>query len=316
MTAPPQQPAAAGGAVVVAWESRRDAQQVLFAQRALLGRDVVALCPIDPAPPRRTASPRRGVMDELISRQRELVAARSIEAWADRLRAEGVDVDAVVRRGDPVEALVREAGERGAGAVALAVRPPPAVFGGTLARLVRRAPAPVLLLREPRRPGGEVHRIAAALDVGAPPAGLLRAVAALAAAHDAEVVLVATGDPFEATTRAAVDEAERLLAASGQRVRVRLVGEVALRPLCALLEEEAPDLIAVAGPAPRAAADAADRMLVQLLLESPSSLLVVQGPARASAAERPSCRRGRLSGGARERSGRVLLRRDGAATPP
>lgn len=302
MTAPSPGPAPSCGAVLVAWEPRRDAQQVLFAQRALLGRDVVAVCPIDPSPFRHTLRPYRGAMDELLSRQREFVAAHAIEAWSDRLRAEGVDVEAAVRRGDPVDVLVRAALERAVGAIAVAARPPPAVFGGLLARLVRRSPAPVLLLREPRRPGGTVQRIVVALDAAAPRPSVAPAAAELAAAHDAEVVLVATGDPFARLTRAAVDEAERQLAAAGQPVRVRLAGEVSLRPLCWLLEEEAPDLIVVAGPAAASVADAADRMLVQLLLESPSSLLVVQEPALAPAAERPTCRRVRLSSGPRARA--------------
>lgn len=294
----PSTPSRAGG-VVVAWESRRDAQQVLFAQRALLGRDVAAVCPIDPAPFRHTSRPRRGAMDELISRQREFLAAHALEAWADRLRAEGVDVDALVRRGDPVEVLVGEATLRGASAIALPVRPPPAVFGGTLGRLVRRSPAPVLLLREPRRPGAVVQRVAVPLDASAGPARLAPTLVDFVAAHDAEVVVVAVGDPFAPAVRATVDEAERLLAAVGQPARVRLAGEVSVRPLCALLEEEAPDLIAVAAPSSDAswgAVEASERLLVQLLLESASSLLVVRDRARAGRPERPSCRRVRLSG--------------------
>lgn len=288
--------------MVAAWAPRRDTQQVLFAQRALLGRDVVAVCPIDPAPFRHTSRPRRGVMDELISRQRELVAAHELEAWSDRLRAEGVDVETVVGRGDPVEVLAREGLERAAGAIAVAARPAPAVFGGALARLVRRSPTHVLLLRAPRRAGGAVRRIVVPLETRASPPRVAPAVVELAAAHDAEVVLVATGDPFAPAVRAAVDEAQRQLAAAGQPVRVRLAGEVSLRPLCSALEEEEPDLIAVAGPSTTSASDVADRMLVQLLIESPSSLLVVRESARTPAAERPTCRRVRLSSGARARA--------------
>lgn len=291
MTAQPPHRAPASGAVVAAWEPRRDAQQVLYAQRALLGRAVVAVCPIDPHPFRHTPRPRRGLMDELISRQRELAAAHALETWSDRLRAEGVDVESVVRRGDAVEVLVSEALEHAAGAIAIAVRPPPAVFGGAVARLIRRAPGPALLLREPRRPGGAVDRVVVPLTASAPASSVVRVAAGVAAAHDAEVVLVVTGDPFAPAVRAALEEAERHLAT----VRIRFAGEVALRPLCSLLEEEEPDLIAVAGPTAPSVADAADRMLVHLLLESSSSLLVVQEPARAPTAERPTCRRVRLS---------------------
>ena len=216
------------GNVVVAWESRCETQEGLFAQRALLGRDVAAVCAVDPLLFRHTLRPFRGGMDEVVTRQRELLAADQIEAWADRLRAEGVDVDATVVRGDLVDALIRNSVERTSSAIALASRRPPAVFGDTVARLVRHAHVPLLVLREARRPGASVQRVLVPLDLRAGAERVGPSAVAVATAHDAEVVLVAAGDPSSTSVRAAIDEAERQVRglASGSPVRYPCVGSL------------------------------------------------------------------------------------------
>lgn len=285
------------GNIVVAWESRRETQEALFEQRALLGRDLAVVCAIDPLPFRGTLRPLRGATDELVARRREALAADAIEAWADRLRAEGVDVEASLHRGDAVRVLLDAAARRGSAAIAITARPPPAVYGSTLAALVRRAPVPVLVVRESRRPGRPPQRVVVPLD---PSDGVERVVSpalGLAQAHDAEVVLVAVGDPFSAKVRVAVDEAERRLASGGAATRVHLAGEVPLRRLGAVLEAEAPDVILVATQ-PRSsssiAAATSERVISQLLLESSSSLLLVgDRPQRSSADAGPNRRRER-----------------------
>jgi nucleotide-binding universal stress UspA family protein len=266
------------GNIVVAWESRRETQEALFGQRALLGRDLAVVCAIDPLPLRGTLRPLRGATGELVTRRRESLAAAAIEAWADRLRAEGVDVEASLRRGDAARVLLDEAARRGSATIAIAARPPPAVYGSTLATLVRHAPVPVLVVRESRRPDGRPQRLVVPLDLRAGVERVLPPTLELAQAHDAEVVLVALGAPVSAKVRAAVDEAERTLASGGAATRLHLAGEVPLRRLSAELEAQAPDLIVVATQ-PRSSSSIAgatsERVISQLLLESSSSLLVV-----------------------------------------
>lgn len=146
-----------------------------------------------------------------------------------------------------------------------------------LDRLVRDAPAPVLLVRGARR-GAEVERVVVPLDVIAGPWRVGPAALGLADAHGAEVVLVAVGDPRWPSLRRTADEAERLFVESGARTRLVLAGPAPLPRLASILEAEAPDVVALATQprSPSSIADAtAEQALEHLLAEGTTSLLVV-----------------------------------------
>lgn len=74
-----------------------------------------------------------------------------LDRLAAQLRADGVAVDAEVRRGDPAEQLAADAAEHAPGLVVAATHGRAGLeaiwAGSTVARLLRRTTAPVLLLR-------------------------------------------------------------------------------------------------------------------------------------------------------------------------
>lgn len=146
-----------------------------------------------------------------------------------------------------------------------------------MARLLRDAPAPALLVRG-AWPAAGVERVVVPLDLSAGPWRVGPAALGLAQAHGAEVVLVAVDDPLGPSARGSIDVAERLFAAAGARTRLVLAGRAPLARLASVLEAEAPDVVALATQ-PRSPSSIAgatgERVIEHLLREGTTSLLVV-----------------------------------------
>lgn len=218
--------------VIVALDGSGAADSAVFQTLPLLRSDrvrVTLLTVIDPMPLRRTLKPLRGARDELLTAAGVDRARDHLQAVARSLGASGVAVaERVVTVGEPVEVIVRLASERAPALVLMRTHGRRGLarltHGSVTSELLRRCPAPLLLLRGEQQLFG-LEKILVPLDGSDCAANILEPVEHLAGAFGSEVALLTVGasddqpDALRRLEDALSLTAERLIA-RGLRVRI------------------------------------------------------------------------------------------------
>lgn len=183
--------------VIVALDGSEESDAALFQALPLLASDrtcVTLLTAADPLPLRRTLRPLRGARDERLT-DRAVRRGRDHQgAMTRRLAVEGVAVaERVVTVGEPVEVIARLAGER---LPAIVVARPHRrgglarwARGSVTSELLRRCPAPLLLLRGEQRLSG-IRSILVPLDGSGCAEEIVGPVERLAAIFGSEIGLL------------------------------------------------------------------------------------------------------------------------------
>lgn len=115
-----------------------------------LDMSVVLLRVNEPIPPAVVEASRHVVIDDVEGRRRD--ALEYLGALAISLRARGIDVDTVVRRGEPATEILAAAREAKADLIAMTTHGRTGLgrllFGSVAEAVLRRAEVPVFLLRQ------------------------------------------------------------------------------------------------------------------------------------------------------------------------
>jgi nucleotide-binding universal stress UspA family protein len=116
-----------------------------------LDMTVVLLRVLEPIPPRAMESVSHLVLEDLTSRRRD--AEEYLAPIAAALRAQGVDASWQVRRGRPAEEILAAAAESNVDLVAMATHGRTGLgrllFGSVAEAVLRQAPVPVFMIRQP-----------------------------------------------------------------------------------------------------------------------------------------------------------------------
>lgn len=114
---------------------------------------VLLLRVLEPIPPMAVEGTRHFVVDDLKGRRRE--AEEYLVAIADSVRARGVDAAWEVRLGHPSEEIFAAASESGVDLIAMATHGRAGLgrllFGSVTESVLRHAPVPVFMIRQPDR---------------------------------------------------------------------------------------------------------------------------------------------------------------------
>jgi nucleotide-binding universal stress UspA family protein len=105
----------------------------------------------EPIPPQVTEGTQHLVVDDVEARRRE--AEEYLAPIAAALRSQGVDTAWAIRRGRPADEILDAARESGADLIAMATHGRTGIgrllFGSVAEAVLRRAPVPVFMIREP-----------------------------------------------------------------------------------------------------------------------------------------------------------------------
>jgi nucleotide-binding universal stress UspA family protein len=140
--------------VLVALDGSQSAEAVLRFLLEIAGpldMTVVLLRVLEPVPPVVIEGTRHMVLEDVASRRRD--AEEYLAPLAAALRAQGIDVSWQVRRGRPADEILAAAAESHVDLIAMATHGRTGLgrllFGSVAEAVLRRAPVPVFMIRQP-----------------------------------------------------------------------------------------------------------------------------------------------------------------------